>query len=94
MINHINRRQFAHTLGMGTLPLLVLDSCSTSSPEIILHNANIYRSIPNRLKFQAIAIAIVNGKIVAVGTDLNNLLYLIEYFSWRKIEMNDRNRSL
>lgn len=92
MINHINRRQFAHTLGMGTLPLLVLDSCSTSSPEIILHNANIYRSIPNRLKFQAIAI--VNGKIVAVGTDLNNLLYLIENFSWRKIEINDRNRSL
>lgn len=67
MIKNIDRRQFAQTLGMGTMGLMVLNSCSTSSPELILHNANIYTSNPNFPKAQAIAIS--NGEIVAVGTD-------------------------
>lgn len=67
MINNIDRRQFVQTLGMGTMGLLVLNSCSTSRPELILHNANIYTSDPNQPKSQAVAIS--NGKIVAVGTD-------------------------
>jgi len=73
MIHNLDRRQFVQTLGMGTMGLLVLNSCSTSSPELILHNANIYTSDPKQPKSQAIAIS--NGKIVAVGTD-KDILYL------------------
>ncbi len=73
MIHNLDRRQFVQTLGMGTMGLLVLNSCSTSSPELILHNANIYTSDPSQPKSQAIAIS--NGKIVAVGTD-KDILYL------------------
>jgi predicted amidohydrolase YtcJ len=74
MIKNIDRRQFAQTLGMGTMGLLVLNSCSTSgSPELILHNANIYTSNPNIPKAQAIAIS--NGTIVAIGSD-NDILNL------------------
>jgi predicted amidohydrolase YtcJ len=67
MIKNIDRRQFVQTLGMGTMGLIVLNSCSTSSPELILHNANIYTSNPKFPKSQAIAIS--NGKIIAVGSD-------------------------
>lgn len=73
MINDIKRRQFVQTLGMGTMGLFVLDSCTTSGPEIILHNANIYTSNPNQPKSQAIALH--NGKVVAVGTD-SDVLHL------------------
>jgi predicted amidohydrolase YtcJ len=73
MINNIDRRQFVQRLGMGTMGLLVLDSCSTSSPDLILHNANIYTSNPSFPKSQAIAIS--NGKIMAVGND-RDILYL------------------
>ena len=74
MIKNIDRRQFAQTLGMGTMGLLVLNSCSTSTrPELILHNANIYTSNPNIPKAQAIAIS--NGTIVAIGSD-NDILNL------------------
>lgn len=73
MIKNIDRRQFVQTLGMGSMGLMVLNSCSTSSPELILHNANIYTSNPKFSKAEAIAIS--NGAIVAVGTnrDILNL---------------------
>jgi hypothetical protein len=73
MINHIDRRQFVQTLGIGSMGLIVLNSCSSSSPELILHNANIYTSNPKQPKSQAIAIS--NGKIMAVGSnsDILNL---------------------
>ncbi len=73
MIKNIDRRQFVQTLGMGTMGLIALNSCSTSSPELILHNANIYTSNPKFPKSQAIAIS--NGKIIAVGSD-SNILHL------------------
>ncbi len=73
MIKNVDRRQFVQTLGMGTMGLVVLNSCSSSSPELILHNANIYTSNPNFPKSQAIAIN--NGEIVAVGTD-SDILHL------------------
>ncbi len=73
MIKTVDRRQFVQTLGMGTMGLVVLNSCSSSSPELILHNANIYTSNPNFPKSQAIAIN--NGEIVAVGTD-SDILHL------------------
>ena len=67
MKRRINRRQFVNTLGMGTMGLMVLNSCSQANPEIILHNSNIHTSNPKLPKAQAIAIS--NGKIVAVGSD-------------------------
>ncbi|MEO9510573.1 MAG: amidohydrolase [Flavobacteriaceae bacterium] len=74
MKRNINRRQFVNTLGMGTMGLIAFNSClSQSSPEIILHNSNIYTSNPGMPKAQAIAIG--NGKIVAVGSD-SDILHL------------------
>ena len=73
MIKTVDRRQFVQTLGMGTMGLVVLNSCSSSGPELILHNANIYTSNPNFPKSQAIAIN--NGEIVAVGSD-SDILHL------------------
>lgn len=73
MKRRINRRQFVNTLGMGTMGLVVLNSCSQSNPEIILHNANIHTSNPRLPKAQAIAIS--NGKIIAVGSD-SDILHL------------------
>jgi hypothetical protein len=68
MKNNLNRRQFVGTLGLGTMGILILNSCLASeSPSLILHNANIFTSDINYLKAQAIAIT--NGKIVAIGTD-------------------------
>lgn len=73
MTKKIARRQFVQNLGMGTMGLIVLNSCSTSRPELILHNANIITSNPLQPKCEAIAIS--KGKIVAVGTnsDILNL---------------------
>jgi predicted amidohydrolase YtcJ len=73
MTEKIDRRQFVQTLGLGTMGLMVLNSCTTSSPELILHNANIFTSNPLSPKSEAIAIS--NGKIMAVGTnrDILNL---------------------
>ena len=73
MKTRINRRQFANTLGMGTMGLIILNSFSQSNPEIILHNANIYTSNPGSPKAQAVAIS--NGKIIAVGSD-SDILHL------------------
>lgn len=65
---NLNRRQFVGTMGLGTMGLLVLNSCLASeSPSLILHNANIFTSNPNQPNAQAIAIT--NGNIVAIGTD-------------------------
>ena len=73
MKTRINRRQFANTLGMGTMGLIILNSFLQSNPEIILHNANIYTSNPGSPKAQAVAIS--NGKIIAVGSD-SDILHL------------------
>jgi predicted amidohydrolase YtcJ len=53
--------------------IMALNSCSSSSPDTILHNANIFTSNPGQAKAQAIALS--NGKIVAVGSndDILNL---------------------
>ena len=56
---------------MGTLGCMVLNSCSQSSPETILHNANIFTSNPGQPKAQAIAFS--DGRIVAVGSDADIL---------------------
>jgi predicted amidohydrolase YtcJ len=58
---------------MGTMGLMVFNSCSRSNPELVLHNGNIHTSNPKLPKAQAIAIS--NGKIVAVGSD-SDILYL------------------
>ena len=51
---------------------MVLDSCGQqSAPDTILHNANIFTSNPNQPKVQAIALT--DGKIVAVGKDADIL---------------------
>jgi len=71
MKNNFTRRQFVSTLGMGTLGCMVLNSCSQSSPETILHNANIFTSDPGQPKAQAIAFS--DGRIVAVGSDADIL---------------------
>lgn len=73
MKGRIKRRQFVNTLGMGTMGLMVLNSCSKSNPEIILHNSNIHTSNPRLPKAQAVAIS--NGKIIAVGSD-SDILHL------------------
>jgi predicted amidohydrolase YtcJ len=65
MKRNFNRRQFVGTLGMGTMGMLMLNSCSSAAPEIILHNANVFTSNPLQAKAQAIALS--GGKIVAVG---------------------------
>jgi len=67
MVRSIKRRQFIGTLGMGTVGLIALNSCSQTSAELILHNANVYTSNPTQAKAQAVAIS--NGRIVAVGSD-------------------------
>ena len=71
MKNNFTRRQFVSTLGMGTIGCMVLNSCSQSSPETILHNANIFTSDPGQPKAQAIAFS--DGRIVAVGSDADIL---------------------
>ncbi len=73
MKTRINRRQFANTLGMGSMGLIILNSFSQSNPEVILHNANIYTSNPGSPKAQAVAIS--NGKIIAIGSD-SDILHL------------------
>ncbi len=73
MKNRMDRRAFANTLGMGTMGIFLLNSCSKSNPEVILHNATIYTSNPNQPVAQAIAIS--NGLIVAVGSN-SDILHL------------------
>ncbi|NJN42051.1 MAG: amidohydrolase [Flammeovirgaceae bacterium] len=73
MIKQINRRQFVSTLGLGAVGWMVLKSCSTSGPDTVLYNANIHTSDPLQPKAQAIALT--EGKIVAVGTD-DDILHL------------------
>jgi predicted amidohydrolase YtcJ len=73
MKRNVNRRQFVSTLGMGTVGLMLLKSCSQSNPELILHNANLYTSNPRLPKARALAIS--NGKIIAVGSD-SDILHL------------------
>lgn len=73
MTDKIPRRQFVQTLGMGAMGLMVLNSCSTASPELILHNANIFTSNPLQPKCEAIAIS--QGKIMAVGSN-RDILHL------------------
>jgi predicted amidohydrolase YtcJ len=63
----LNRRQFVGALGMGTMGLMVFNSCSQTRADTVLYNANIYTSDPLQPIAQAIAIS--NGKIVAVGSD-------------------------
>ena len=67
MKRNFNRRQFMGTLGMGTMGVIMLNSCSSSGPDVVLHNANIFTSNPAQPKAQAIAFS--NGQIVAVGSD-------------------------
>jgi len=71
MKRNFNRRQFVSTLGVGTLGFIALNSCSQSSPDMILHNANIFTSDLSHPKAQAIALS--NGKIVAVGNNADIL---------------------
>lgn len=74
MINKkINRREFVGTIGMGTMGFIVLNACTQSSPDTILHNANIFTSNLKQPKAEAIALS--NGKIVAVGSNAD-ILYL------------------
>lgn len=73
MKRKIKRRQFVSTLGMGTMGLIALNSCWQSNPDIILHNSNIHTSNPRLPKAQAVAIS--NGKIIAVGSD-SDILHL------------------
>ena len=68
-----SRRQFTGTMGMGALGVMMLNSCSKPKIETILHNANIFTSNPLEPKVQAIALS--NGKIVAVGGD-SDILHL------------------
>jgi len=67
MKRNFNRRQFVGTLGMGTMGMMMLNSCSSAAPEMILHNANIFTSNP--LQGKAQAIALTNGQIMAVGSN-------------------------
>ncbi len=67
MNKKMDRRSFVNTLGMGSLGMLALNSYTLPNPEMVLHNANIHTSNPKLPKAQAIAIS--NGKVVAVGTD-------------------------
>ena len=66
MKTSLNRRQF-----LGTLGPLVMISCtnnkSISAPEIILHNSNVITSNPAQPYAQALALS--NGKVIAVGSD-------------------------
>ncbi len=73
MKRNFTRRQFVGTMGIGTVGTLVLGSCTTSGPDILLHNANIFTSDVSRPKAQAIAIS--NGQVVAVGSD-SDILHL------------------
>ncbi len=82
----MKRRQFVNTLGMGTMGLMVFNSCSQSNPEIILHNANIHTSNPRVPKAQAVAIS--NGKIIAVGSD-SDILHLADSIT-RKINIGGK----
>ncbi|MGB5274950.1 MAG: amidohydrolase family protein, partial [Flavobacteriaceae bacterium] len=67
MNKKIDRRSFVNTLGMGSLGMMAFNSFAPPNPEMVLHNANIHTSNPKLPKAQAIAIS--NGKVVAVGTD-------------------------
>jgi len=66
MKRNFNRRHFVSTLGTGTVGFMILNSCAQSRPDTILHNANIFTSDPGQPKAQAIALS--NGRIVAVGS--------------------------
>ena len=71
MKRNFNRRQFVNTLGMGSLGFVFLNSFSQTHPEIIMHNANIFTSNIDYPKAQAIAIS--NGKVIAIGNDADIL---------------------
>jgi len=71
MKSSFNRRQFVNTLGMGSLGFVFLNSFSQTHPEIIMHNANIFTSNIDYPKAQAIAIS--NGKVIAIGNDADIL---------------------
>lgn len=58
---------------MGALGVMMLNSCSKPKVETILHNANIFTSNPLQPKAQAIALS--DGKIVALGAD-SDILHL------------------
>lgn len=73
MSTKINRRQFTGTLGLGTMGLIFLNSCVSTRPDLIIHNANIYTSNP--LMPKADAIALLNGKVMAVGSN-RDILHL------------------
>jgi predicted amidohydrolase YtcJ len=79
----IDRRQFVNTMGMGTMGLMLMNACSQSSPEVVLYNANIYTSNPYAPKAQAVALA--NGKILAIGN--NKDILRIASSSTRKIDV-------
>lgn len=74
MKNKINRRQFVRNVGMGSIGMAMLNSCSQMKADIVLHNANIYTSNPSQAKAQAIAIS--NGKVFAIGND-SDILHLV-----------------
>jgi predicted amidohydrolase YtcJ len=56
---------------MGAMGYMMVNSCSRKGPESILHNANIFTSDPSLPRAQAIAIS--NGRIVAVGNNADIL---------------------
>jgi len=56
---------------MGSLGFVFLNSFSQTHPEIIMHNANIFTSNIDYPKAQAIAIS--NGKVIAIGNDADIL---------------------
>lgn len=84
----LKRREFLATLGMGAAASLVFPACSKpgSSPELILHNANIITSNPTQAKAQAVAIS--KGRIVAVGAD-SDILHLANA-STRKLDIGGK----
>lgn len=58
---------------MGTMGLMLMNSCSKNAPEIVLYNANIHTSNPGYPKAQAIALT--GGRIMAVGSN-DDILHL------------------
>ena len=88
MTTPFNRRQFIHTLGMGSIGAIALASCAQSHQRasLVLHNANIFTSNPRYPKAQAIAIA--DGKILAVGSN-EDILHLTNS-STQKIDVGGK----
>ncbi len=73
MKKRISRRQFVGVLGAAPLAWTALNACSKTNADLILHNATIHTSNPQVPKAEAVAIS--NGKIIAVGSN-DDVLHL------------------